>query len=259
MDVKPPAGSALYETLARVYDLSGQSRFSLKMVGYLLEILALRRAKPRRVLDLACGTGAAAVALARRRFEVTAVDGSFAMLDRARARADRWKVAVDYRQGSLTDLEAALSGASGFDLVTCFFDSLNHLTEPEALRQAFFGARRALAPGGLFFFDMNTRYALEKVWNGVEDSHLDSEYARFWRAAFDATTGLGRLATTYFVKGDSGAYDRVEATHVARGYDPDHVVAMLEEAGFTLEETYEALTFDPVGPQAYRVAYLARA
>jgi SAM-dependent methyltransferase len=259
MDVKPPAGSALYETLARVYDLSGQSRFSLKMVGYLLEILALRRAKPRRVLDLACGTGAAAVALARRRFEVTAVDGSFAMLDRARARANRWKVKADFRQGSMTELGTVLAGAAGFDLVTCFFDSLNHLTEPDALRQTFFGVRRALAPGGLFFFDMNTRYALEKVWNGVEDSHLDRDYARFWKADFDAASGLGRLATTYFVRSESGTYDRVEATHVARGYDPETVEAMLEEAGFTIEETYEAQTFDPVGPQTYRVAYLARA
>ena len=103
----------------------------------------------------------AAVALAKRRFEVTGLDGSSAMLERARSRADRWKVAVDWRQGSLTALDAALGDAQSFDLATCFFDSLNHLTEPEALRQAIFGVRRALAPGGLFFFDMNTRYALE--------------------------------------------------------------------------------------------------
>jgi SAM-dependent methyltransferase len=255
MNVKPPTGSALYETLARVYDLSGQSRFSLKMVAYLLEILALRRAKPRKIVDLACGTGAAAVALARRKFEVTGVDGSQAMLARARARAARWKVAVDWRQQSLTELDLP----SGFDLATCFFDSLNHLTDPGELRQAFFGVRRILAPGGLFFFDMNTRYALERVWNNVSDSHLDVDYARFWKAAFDPATQLGRLETTYFVREEHDHFRRVEATHVARGYDPDEVLEHLREAGFTVLEVYECLTFDPVGPETYRVAYLAQA
>jgi SAM-dependent methyltransferase len=255
MNVKPPAGSALYETLARVYDMTGQSRFSLKMVAYMLEILALRRAKPRRILDLACGTGAAAVALARRKFEVTGVDGSQAMLARAAERSARWKVAVDWRQASLT----ALDLPGGYDLATCFYDSLNHLTDPEDLRKAFFGIRRSLAPGGLFFFDMNTRYALETVWNGVSDSHLDERYARFWTSHFDPETGLGRLETTYFVAGPDGRYARVEAVHRARGYDPDVVVAMLEEAGFTPLEVYECPTFDPAGPEAYRVAYLAQA
>lgn len=255
MNVKPPAGSALYETLARVYDMSGQSRFSLKMVSYMLEILALRRAKPRKIVDLACGTGAAAVALARRKFDVAGVDGSQAMLARAQARAARWKVAVDWRQQSLT----ALDLPGGYDLATCFFDSLNHLTDPAELRQALYGVRRILAPGGLFFFDMNTRYALEKVWNNVSDSHLDVDYARFWKARFDAETQLGTLETTYFVHDEADLFRRVEATHVARGYDPDEVVAGLKEAGFTPLEVYECQTFDPVGPETYRVAYLAQA
>ena len=58
MNVNSPRSAACYDDLASVYDLTGQSRFSLRMVSYLLELLALRHYKPRRVLDLACGTGA---------------------------------------------------------------------------------------------------------------------------------------------------------------------------------------------------------
>lgn len=255
MNVKPPPGAEIYDLLAEAYDLSGQARFSLKMVGYMLEMLALRRSKPTKILDLACGTGAAAVALARRKFQVTGVDGSAAMLARAQARAERWKVSVDWRQQDLAALDLPL----GYDLATCFYDSLNHLTDPLALRQAFFGVRRVLSPGGLFFFDMNTPYALSQVWGQNTDSYLSDRYARFWRSSYDRETGLARLDTTYFLGLEGEAYRRIEATHMARGYEPEEIEEALVEAGFEPLEAYECLGFEPCGPQTYRVAYLARA
>lgn len=255
MEVNSPLSAACYDELAYVYDLSGQSRFSLRMVSYLLELLALRRAKPRRVVDLACGTGAAAVALAKRGFEVTGVDGSGAMIARAKGRAERWKVQVDFRQQPLTGLD--LPG--GYDLATCFYDSLNHLIDPLALRQAFFSARRALAPGALFLFDMNTRHAYSQVWGHADDSHLDVNYARFWRARYDAESELATLSATYFVRELEDQFKRIDITHQARGYDPAEVRAALEEAGFRLLEVYECGSFHPVGPQTYRVAYMALA
>ena len=42
--------------------------------------------RPQTVLDIGCGTGADAILLARRRFEVTAVDCSPIALERARLR-----------------------------------------------------------------------------------------------------------------------------------------------------------------------------
>lgn len=245
----------MYDALAEAYDISGQSRFGLKMVGYLLELLALRRMKPAKIIDLACGTGAAAVALARRRFQVTGVDGSFAMLERARARSARWKVQVDWQQQDLT----ALSLESRHDLATCFFDSLNHLTDPLMLRQAFFGVRRLLVPGGLFFFDLNTDYALQQVWGNSTDSFVDERYARLWKSTYDAQTCLARLEATYFLAEPDQRYRRVDAVHTARGYDVPEVTEALREAGFTLLGAYECLGFEPANPESYRIAYLAQA
>lgn len=253
----------MYDALAAVYDISGQSRFSLKMIGYLLEILALRRIKPIRIADLACGTGAAAVALARRKFRVTGVDGSQAMLARAQARAERWKVDVNWLQADLADLPERWPGFpdGGFDLVTCLYDSLNHLTVPVDFRRALMGVRRILAPGGLFFFDVNTPHAYASVWGNAEDSHLAADYARFWRSRYDAPSGLATLNATYFVSeaADPTTWRRLDITHTARGYDDATVRAMLAEAGFELLEAYEAQGFTPVGPETYRAAYLARA
>jgi SAM-dependent methyltransferase len=71
-----------------------------------------------------------------------------------------------------------------FDLVTCTYDSLNYMTSAADLLACFESAAYALAPGGLFIGDMNTRHFLEFEWGvcavreqegfvQVEQSHFD--------------------------------------------------------------------------------------
>lgn len=66
----------------------------------------------RTILDLGGGTGAFSIPLARRGYAVTHVDGSTAMLARARERAAGLPIA--FRHGS------ALDDHGAFDLVLCF-------------------------------------------------------------------------------------------------------------------------------------------
>jgi hypothetical protein len=97
------------------------------------------------------------------------------------------------------------------------------------------------------------------VWGQNVDSYLDERYARFWRTRYDRETGLARLEATYFLRRPDGRYERVEAVHLARGYEPQAVRQLLEEAGFQLLEAYECLGFEPADERTYRVAYLAQA
>jgi SAM-dependent methyltransferase len=60
---------------------------------------------PRRALDVGCGTGDNAIELARRGFEVTAIDIAERPLERARSKAAAAGVAVDFRGADVTALE----------------------------------------------------------------------------------------------------------------------------------------------------------
>ncbi|MEN6458997.1 MAG: class I SAM-dependent methyltransferase [Thermoguttaceae bacterium] len=55
----------------------------------LIRVLEEHRLRPQTVLEVGCGSGADAVWLARRRFEVTAVDHSPIAIERARLRAEQ--------------------------------------------------------------------------------------------------------------------------------------------------------------------------
>ena len=64
----------------------------------------LEGARPGRALDLGCGTGTNAIALARRGWQVTGVDFAARAIRRARRSASQAGVEIDFRVGDVTDL-----------------------------------------------------------------------------------------------------------------------------------------------------------
>ena len=75
-----------YQALSRVYD-AGWADFSIQYAPLVGEQLAIRGIRKARVLDLGCGTGVLAVALAKAGHTVRGVDSSLPMLRVARRNA----------------------------------------------------------------------------------------------------------------------------------------------------------------------------
>ncbi|HEX7879602.1 MAG TPA: class I SAM-dependent methyltransferase [Candidatus Eisenbacteria bacterium] len=118
--------------------------------------------RPRSALDLACGTGTTALALARVMPRCLAIDlrPEFAAIVSARAGKAASTRHLEARTGDMRTFRLA----QRVDLVTCFFDAINHLPRPTDIDRTFKSVHRALAPGGLFLFDINTPWALKKTW-----------------------------------------------------------------------------------------------
>lgn len=135
-----------YEELARFYDLD---------VAGFDEDIALYEAMARRVassvLELGCGSGRIALALARAGFEVTGVDRSAAMLALARARlAAEPELAVRLIRSDMRCL--ALRGR--FGLVIIGLDAFLHLADQQAQLDCLVGARACLHRGGRLVLDL---------------------------------------------------------------------------------------------------------
>lgn len=69
---------------------------------------------PGKALDVACGKGRNSMFLARRGFQVTAIDISPVALAEGRRRADEDSLEIDWRQ---CDLERSELAAAGYDLI----------------------------------------------------------------------------------------------------------------------------------------------
>jgi len=112
----------------------------------LLDLLGEVRGE--RVLDLACGHGRIARALARRGASVVGMDLSEALLERARTAEAAEPLGIAYLRGDVTS-PVALAGER-FDAVAC-----NHgLADIDDLEGAVATAARVLAPGGRFVFSI---------------------------------------------------------------------------------------------------------
>lgn len=108
----------------------------------------------RRVLDLGCGTGTNAVALARRGASVIGVDASADRLRRARERAEAAGVRVEWHQRDAAEL--AFLRADSFDLVLATY----LLDEVEDAPRLFRQAHRVLKAGGVLVASHRHPFAL---------------------------------------------------------------------------------------------------
>jgi SAM-dependent methyltransferase len=105
----------------------------------------LAQAPPGRALDLGCGTGTNAITMARGGWQVTALDFSLGAIVRARCKAQRAGVAVDFRQADVANL-SPIEGPFDLALDIGCYHSLSPAQQSEYAAQLL----RLLCPGGTF-------------------------------------------------------------------------------------------------------------
>ncbi|MFI5047969.1 MAG: class I SAM-dependent methyltransferase, partial [Acidimicrobiia bacterium] len=118
------------------------------------ELRLLGDLRGKRVLDLGCGTGAAAIGFAHQGAIVIALDGSDARLAHARERAEREEVKVEWRKGDLADL--AFLRAESIDAAF----SADAVAEVDDAARLFRQVQRVLKPNGPFVFSYEHPMAL---------------------------------------------------------------------------------------------------
>ncbi|QTF91126.1 bifunctional 2-polyprenyl-6-hydroxyphenol methylase/3-demethylubiquinol 3-O-methyltransferase UbiG [Halomonas sp. BM-2019] len=138
----------------------------------------------KRVVDVGCGGGILAEAMAHRGARVTGIDLGEAPLAVARLHAEESGVRVDYRRISVEALAEEAPGE--FDVVTCL-EMLEHVPDPASVVRA---CTALVKPGGQVFFStlnrnpkayalaiLGAEYVLRLLPRGTHD------YAKFIRPA----------------------------------------------------------------------------
>ena len=149
----------------------------------------------KRVLDIGCGGGILAEAMAHHGAAVTAIDLAQASLSVAKLHNLESKLDIDYQYISAEKL--AETQPASFDVITCL-EMLEHVPDPAAIVKACF---EMVKPGGLVFFSTINRNPKSYVFAILGAEYIlnllpkgTHEYAKFIKpselAAWARSTGF---------------------------------------------------------------------
>ena len=241
-----------YEALAASYDRLTNDVDYKATVAFYREILAAEGLRPRTAVDLACGTGSVSVLLAKQGLRVIGVDMSEEMLTVAQQKADGLKNPPRFVCQRLQNLTLS----RGVDLAVCALDSLDYITVPADCAEAIRRVYRALNPGGIFIFDVNTPEKLRAMDGQVFLDEDDDVYC-VWRGEFDEQTNICTYGMDLFQR-QGRCWHRSFEEHREYAYSARQLAEYLKAAGFTNIRVYADRRMEPPRTGEQRIYFKAR-
>ena len=241
-----------YKELAQSYDRLTNDVDYAAVVDFYFQILQKEGLQPRTAVDLACGTGSVSLLLAKRGLCVTGVDMSEDMLTVA------WEKATELEEPPMFVCQKLqqLQLSRGVDLAVCGLDSLDYILDPADCAEAIRRVYRALNPGGIFIFDVNTPEKL-KAMDGQVFLDEDDDVYCVWRGEFDLETNICSYGMDLFQR-DGEHWLRSFEEHQEYAYSIAQLTGYLEAAGFDSIRVYADREFIAPREGEQRVYFKAR-
>jgi SAM-dependent methyltransferase len=239
MEASSP-GAAAYDAWADYYDLMDRD-----LAPYVQFYRGLLSDRTHGVLELGCGTGTIALAIAQRWRQqdegslsrrIVGIDGSIRMLEIARSRDP----SIEWLFGDIRTPPVR----GPFDLIFCCFNTLQLLLEEDDLAKTFAAVHQLLAPEGRFAFDIyqpNIPYLSiaqnNRLAKSVVDDrgrHLEVREDTF----YDPATRLLNISWRLLDQAKPDEPPLARTRYNLRQYFPAEIERLLSAAGLIAHERY---------------------
>lgn len=211
-----------------------------------------------RVLELACGTGEHATRLAAAGYRVTATDGSAAMVELARAKAERRGVALET---AICDMRCPPEALSAFDAAICLFDSIGYVQTDEAVAAVVRGVGERLRDGGVFIFEFWHAPAMSGGHDPVRVRRFrrgGSTVLRISETELEPSRSLAHVSYNVYDLRPDGTYDHIAERHTNRYFTVPELEAVARDNGFAPLGAYDGFRRAPVTDASWHVVAVWR-
>ena len=205
-----------------------------------------------RVVDVGCGTGRLAVAMAAAGHTVSGIDPARTSLDAARAKPGAEQ--VTWLEGT-----SALLPADAFDVAVMTSHVAQFFVDDDEWERTLSDLKRALVPNGRLVFDARDPDAREwERWNPADSRRrvrLPDGMMEAWTEVVAVADGAVTFTRHYtFADGDVR-----ESTATLRFRTEQEIRASLQHARFSVERIYGGWQRQPVGEGDGELLVVARA
>ena len=211
----------------------------------------------RRVLELGCGSGRFTVPLAESGADVTAIDISPTMLDRARQALAHKNLTANLARLDMRDF----AFDQPFDAILIAANSLLHLHSLDDFARALTAIRRHLVPGGVFAFDifvpsaaMLSRAPDQRQPMGTFTHARLGPVTVEETIAYDPTTQISRADWYWSTETQKDfRHTRLDLRQIY----PQELPLLLELGGLQLRDRFGGFDRSPMTRQSFRQVCLA--
>ena len=241
-----------YHELAASYDRLTNDVDYEAIVAFYHSILYKEGLHPKTAVDLACGTGSVALILAEMGYRVMGVDMSEEMLTAAWEKAMEMEMPPMFICQKLQELYLP----KAVDMAVCALDGLDYILDPADCKEAIRRVYKALNPGGIFIFDVNTPEKLRAMDGQVFLDEDDDVYC-VWRGEFDEATNICSYGMDLFQR-QGDVWQRSFEEHREYAYTIKQLTEYLKAAGFTHIRVYADGKMEAPREGEQRVYFSAR-
>lgn len=243
-----------FKDYAEYYDLIYKDKDYEKEVDFLENIFE-NTFKPKKILEIGCGTGNYTKILLKRGYEVTAVDVSENMLKIAGE-----KCACKFVKGDIRDITIS----EKFDACIAMFAVMGYITENSDIIKALNNIRRHLKPNGIFVFDVWNGLAVMRVLPEQRMKEMENDKIKIMRVAIPNLRAFEHICEVNYklliINKENDTFNEINERHIVRFYFPQEIKYYLEDAGFEVLNICPFLDLnDKVDEDIWNITVTARA
>ena len=223
---------ALFENYGQKYDSESFTQGTIGECDFIEQEISFN--KSLKILDIGCGTGRHSIELSKRGYDVTGIDLSDSQLTRAREKADKQDLKIDFLKYDARNLPFS----NEYDLAIMLCEGAFPLMETDEMNYEILrNATRSLKDGGKFIF--TTLNGLFPLYHSVQEFHASTSEegnATYRSNTFDLMTFRDYNITE--VEDDDGNKKKLECNE--RYYVPSEITWLLKTLGYTKIEIFGA-------------------
>lgn len=245
--------------IADMYELNvtetGDVEFALSVIG----------SEPKRILEIACGSGRILVPLAKAGHNVTGLDFDEYILSKIAPKAAGMDNITWRKADVISD-----DWGSGFDVVVMagnfLFNIITDMHYEKAQQLLIQKAANALVPSGSVYIDYGYTLHPENwfgkpgesvIWEG-KDSDGNTGCMVLLDGKFDKESGVYKFVRRFELKLADGEVIAEDIPSVKHFATLEEIYSWLSSAGFIVEEVYGDYNYNPIGEKTNRAIIWAK-